>query len=65
MGLRDIKFAAEFLGLPILSLRGKVTRREIPFYKIGRRVLFDPADLQAFIAANKVAPKPRPQGEVE
>ena len=57
--LRDIKFAANFLGLPVPSVRGKVSRREIPFVKIGRRVLFDFEDLQAFVEKLKVQPRPR------
>jgi excisionase family DNA binding protein len=51
--------AAEILGISPFSLRGKVLRREVPFIKIGRRTLFDPADLQAFIQANKFNPRPR------
>jgi excisionase family DNA binding protein len=51
--------AAEILGISPFSLRGKVLRREVPFVKIGRRTLFDPADLRAFIEARKVQPRPR------
>jgi excisionase family DNA binding protein len=51
--------AAEILGISPFSLRGKVLRREVPFVKIGRRTLFDPVDLHAFIEASKVQPRPR------
>ncbi len=51
--------AAAMLGISPYSLRGKVLRREVPFVKIGRRVLFDPADLRAFIEAAKVPPRSR------
>jgi excisionase family DNA binding protein len=51
--------AAEVLGISPFSLRGKVLRREVPFIKIGRRTLFDPVDLKAFIEKNKVEPRPR------
>jgi excisionase family DNA binding protein len=57
--LKDIKFASDFLGLPVPSIRGKVSRREIPFVKIGRRVLFDLEDLQSFVEKLKVQPRPR------
>lgn len=57
--LKDIKFAADFLGLPVPSLRGKVSRREIPFIRLGRRVLFDLDDLQSFVEKLKVQPRPR------
>jgi excisionase family DNA binding protein len=51
--------AAKILGVSPHSMRGKVFRREIPFIKIGRRTLFDPADLRAIIEAGKVQPRPR------
>jgi excisionase family DNA binding protein len=54
--------AAELLGISPFSLRGKVSRREIPFIKIGRRTLFSPSSLQAFIEANKHEPRPRREG---
>lgn len=49
--------AAEFLHISEHSVSGKVSRRELPFIKLGRRVLFDPADLKAFIEACKVGPR--------
>jgi excisionase family DNA binding protein len=51
--------AAQLLGISPFSLRGKVLRREIPFIKIGRRTLFSPSALRAFIEANTVEPRPR------
>lgn len=55
--------AAELLGISPFSLRGKVSRREIPFIKIGRRTLFSPSSLQAFIERNKFEPRPRGEGK--
>ena len=49
--------AAEILNISPYSLRGKVSRREIPYIKVGRRTLFDPADLRASIEARKVQPR--------
>jgi excisionase family DNA binding protein len=49
--------AAEILNISPFSLRGKVSRREIPFIKVGRRTLFDPTDLRAYIDARKVQPR--------
>lgn len=49
--------AAEILNISPFSLRGKVSWREIPFIKVGRRTLFDPADLRAYIDARKVQPR--------
>jgi excisionase family DNA binding protein len=57
--LLDNTEAAKLLNISPFSLRGKVLRREVPFIKIGRRTLFDPVDLRAFIEAAKVQPRPR------
>jgi excisionase family DNA binding protein len=50
--------AAKLLNLSPFSLRGKVSRKEIPHIKVGRRTLFSPSDLQAWVEANKVQPRP-------
>jgi excisionase family DNA binding protein len=55
--------AAEVLGISRFSLRGKVLRRQIPFIKIGRRTLFSPSALRAFIESNSVCPRPRREAE--
>ncbi len=57
--LIDNAKAAELLGISPYSLRGKVSRREVPFIKIGRRVLFSPAALTEFIRKNSVEPRSR------
>lgn len=46
--------AAEFLNISPHSLRGYVSRGMVPYVKIGRRTLFDPADLRAYIESQKV-----------
>ena len=51
--------AASVLGISPFSLRRKVLLRQVPFVKIGRRVLFSLDDLTKFIEANKVQPRPR------
>jgi excisionase family DNA binding protein len=61
--LIDNAKAAELLGISPFSLRGKVSRREVPFIKIGRRVLFSPTALAEFIQANSVEPRPRREGK--
>lgn len=55
--LWDKPRVAQFLGISVFSVSGKVVRREIPYVKIGRRVLFDPDDLQAFVESCKVTPR--------
>lgn len=51
--------AAELLGISPFSLRGKVSRREVPFVKIGRRVLFRKESLMELIEKCTVQPRPR------
>jgi len=53
----DIKEAAEYIRSAVGTLYNKVHRREIPFVKLGRRVLFDVHDLDAHMERNKVYPK--------
>jgi len=51
--------AAEILGISPFSLRGKVSRREVPFVKLGRRVLFRQKNLMELIEKCTVQPRPR------
>jgi len=51
--------AADILNISPYSLRGKVSRREVPFVKLGRRVLFRKEDLMELIEKCTVQPRPR------
>ena len=51
--------AAELLNISPFSLRGKVSRKEVPHIKIGRRTLFSPKSLQEYVEARKVEVRPR------
>ena len=54
--LLDYGQAAAHLALPIGTLRAMVHRKTIPHYRIGpRTVRFDRADLDAWLAAQRVA----------
>lgn len=44
--------AAEALGFPEHTVRYFVSKRAIPYVKVGRLVRFRPADLEAFLSAN-------------
>ena len=55
--------AAELLGISPFSLRGKVSRREIKFVKLGRRVLFRKEDLIELIEKCTVQPRPRREAQ--
>jgi len=56
------KEVAEFLGLSIYTIDSWVSeRREIPFIKMGRRVMFDINDVRIWIEENKIRPDDRNQ----
>lgn len=50
----DIEEAAKYLGYSKNSLYQLARRRRIPYYKPGRKLFFDPAELEAYIRAGKV-----------
>ncbi len=54
--LVDVVDAAQRLGTPVRFVRRLIAERRIRFYKVGRYVRLDPADLDAFIAAGQVDP---------
>jgi len=51
--LYDIKTAARALNSTVWAVRSLLWSKEIPFVKIGRRFLIDPADLKAWIERQK------------
>jgi excisionase family DNA binding protein len=55
--LLNNKEAATLLGISPYTLRGIVGRREISFIRIGRRILFDPKDLEKFKTIKRVPQK--------
>lgn len=52
--LMNIAEAAAYLNIPYLTLRDYVTKRLVPFTRIGRHVRFTPEHLAAIIAAGEV-----------
>ena len=54
----DARAAAPYLGVSVVSLRKLVRRREIPHIRIGRRVIFDVADLDRYLAGRRVDAHP-------
>ncbi len=51
--------AAEYLRVPVGTLRAMVHRKAIPYARLSSRgVIFEVADLDAWIAARKVNPEP-------
>jgi excisionase family DNA binding protein len=57
--LWDIEQVAAFLNISKHTIRGKVSRREIPFVKIGRRCFFRPEAIVEWVKQHSVEPRPR------
>ncbi|MCU1240571.1 MAG: Helix-turn-helix domain [Candidatus Acidoferrum typicum] len=51
--LLDFQGAARMLSSTTWTVRNLLWAKKIPFVKIGRRFLIDPADIRAFIAREK------------
>ena len=51
--LVNIKGAAALLSSTVWAVRNLLWRKQIPYVRIGRRFLIDPADLREFIARQK------------
>ena len=49
--------AAKFLGLAEITVRTLVMRRALRFSKLGKRVLFEQKDLQAYFDSRAVPPR--------
>jgi excisionase family DNA binding protein len=60
-GLLDIAGAAERLGTPQRFGRRLVDQRPIAFYKVGKYVGFDPADIDRWLAARRVEARDAPR----
>ncbi len=50
--------AACYLGISYWTIRDLVFRRELPFVKIGRRILVDRVDLDAYLDRSKIRQGP-------
>ena len=60
--LLSVEQAAERLGTSVRFVRRLVFERRIAFVKVGRHVRICPTDLDAFIAAGRVATRHREAG---
>jgi excisionase family DNA binding protein len=57
--LISTKEAAAMLGVSPLTLEVWKARKYIPFIRLGRRTLYDPHDLAAWVEKNKVQARSR------
>jgi len=56
--LFSIPEVARFLGIAETTLYTMVSQHRVPFVKVGRRVLFDPVELDKWIKHNTKMPMP-------
>ena len=52
--MRSVPDAAKRLGVAGVTLRKMAAGRGIPFYRVGRRIVFHDADLEAFLLQRRV-----------
>lgn len=55
----DLVRAAAFIGVSPHTLRAWTRERRIPFHRCGRRIVFVVADLERFLADNRVEARTR------
>jgi excisionase family DNA binding protein len=53
--LLSVARTAALIGISPHTLRSWLRQRRLPHVRLGRRILFDPRDLEEFVAANRVA----------
>lgn len=46
--------AAEYIGVPVGTLRAFCSQRRLPYFKIGKRLVLNLKDLNAFIRSRRV-----------
>jgi hypothetical protein len=52
----DINQAARVSGMSVSWWRQRVFRKEVPFYKVGRRIIFDAQDIARILDRCRVDP---------
>jgi hypothetical protein len=53
----DINEAAKLSGMSVSWWRQRVFRRQVPFYRVGRRIVFDADDIAKVLSPCRVEPK--------
>lgn len=56
---RDLRYAGAFLGISPHTVRQLARRQQVGHYRIGRRLIFKDADLQAYLDRHRVEVKAR------
>lgn len=51
---RDLRYAGAFLGISPHTVRQLARRKQLAHYRVGRRLVFRDADLQAYMEQHRV-----------
>jgi len=50
----SVQEAAPMLGVSIFMVRALIRQRRLPYYKVGRRIVLDTTDLDAYLLRHRV-----------
>jgi hypothetical protein len=53
----NINEAARLSGMSVSWWRQKVFRKQVPYYRVGRRIVFDPEDIAKVLGRCRVEPQ--------
>ncbi|MBZ5555196.1 MAG: helix-turn-helix domain-containing protein [Acidobacteriia bacterium] len=57
----SVKAAAEIYSVSVAFWRARIFRRQVPYYRIGRKILFKRKDIDALINNSRIEPQVRTQ----
>ena len=53
----SVEEAAPILGVSVFTVRKLIRQRAVPYYRVGRRVVLDPDDLERYLRQHRVEPR--------
>jgi excisionase family DNA binding protein len=53
----SVQEAAPILGVSTFMIRALVRQRRLPYYKVGRRIILDLTDLEAYLRQHRIEPR--------
>jgi excisionase family DNA binding protein len=53
----SVEEAAPILGVSVFTVRKLIRQRAVPFYRVGRRIVLDPEDLERYLCQHRVEPR--------
>jgi len=53
----SVEEAAPILGVSVFTVRKLIRQRAVPYYRVGRRVVLDPDDLERYLRQHRIEPR--------